>query len=248
MPTENIAKQLKDSSDMLGDNTEPKENMLSLFRRKNMRMKTIYMCFDWLACGLCFFGVSQFIGQIGGNIFVNVAISAAIQVPGTLSSIAFNRIYGRKKTLFYSYILSGSTLIAIVIIDLLPLSISPETKTVIKIVLASTGIFGMSISFPTVYVFAGEIFPTVLRNTGIGLCSMIARVGSMLAPFVAGLSSYQFWLPPAVFGGLPIIAAFLTLMLPETHGKALPDTLREAEHFGRRRKSSVISAFETPRM
>lgn len=53
------------------------------------------------------------------------------------------------------------------------------------------------ISFPTVYLYAGELFPTVIRNVAIGLASMIARIGSMIAPFVAsGLSDTAHWLPP----------------------------------------------------
>jgi hypothetical protein len=29
----------------------------------------------WVVCGLCFYGLAQYMGQIGGNIFINVAIS-----------------------------------------------------------------------------------------------------------------------------------------------------------------------------
>lgn len=55
--------------------------------------------------------------------------------------------------------------------------------------LASFGIVGMSIAFPDVYLFSGELFPTVVRNAGVGSSSMCARIGSMAAPFIAGLVS-----------------------------------------------------------
>lgn len=59
----------------------------------------------------------------------------------------------------------------------------------LRLLLACFGIVGMSVSFTTVYLFSGELFPTVVRNIGIGTSSMCARVGSMLAPFVVSLVS-----------------------------------------------------------
>lgn len=53
--------------------------------------------------------------------------------------------------------------------------------------LASLGILGMGIAFPTAYLYSGELFPTVVRNVGVGSGSMCARIGSMIAPFIASL-------------------------------------------------------------
>lgn len=71
------------------------------------------------------------------------------------------------------------------------------------------------ISFPTVYLYGGELFPTVIRNIAIGTASMMARIGSMIAPFIAtGLSGTAHWLPPIIFGIVPILGAFLVVFLP----------------------------------
>ena len=40
-------------------------------------------------------------------------------------------------------------------------------------------------------------------------------------------------LPMTIFGVLSLIAAAVTLKLPETFGENLPETLEEAESFGR---------------
>lgn len=191
-----------------------------------MRRKTLFLCFGWLSCGICFFGVSQYVGQLVGNIFVNVVISALIQIPGTIIVIYLNNYIGRKKTLIGAYFLSGLPLVGIALI--------PETWKTVRVVFSLIGILGMSLSFPTIYLFSGEIFPTVLRNTGMGLCSMLARCGSMIAPFIAGLDTFSYWMPPLVLGGMPLFAAIFTIFLPETHGKVLPNTLEEAEGFGKR--------------
>lgn len=71
------------------------------------------------------------------------------------------------------------------------------------------------ISFPTVYLYGGELFPTVIRNVAIGLASLVARIGSMIAPFIAtGFPETLYWVPPVIFGTIPIIGAFLALFLP----------------------------------
>ena len=50
--------------------------------------------------------------------------------------------------------------------------------------MSTLGKFGAICAFAIIYVQAAEIFPTVLRNSGIGSSSSIARVGSILAPVI----------------------------------------------------------------
>ena len=49
---------------------------------------------------------------------------------------------------------------------------------------AMIGKFCISASFAIVYVYSAEVFPTVLRTTGVGSSSMCARIGSIVAPYV----------------------------------------------------------------
>lgn len=101
--------------------------------------------------------------------------------------------------------------------------------------------FGLALSFPTVYIYSGELFPTVVRNIGCGTSSMCARIGSMIAPFVATLNTVYYWLPPVIFGVTPLMGAVLCLVLPETLDCKLPDTIEEAEEFknGNKSKGSI---------
>jgi MFS family permease len=39
--------------------------------------------------------------------------------------------------------------------------------------------FFASGSYAIIYIYANELFPTQVRNTGIGICSMIARIGAI---------------------------------------------------------------------
>ncbi|KAF2881386.1 hypothetical protein ILUMI_24784 [Ignelater luminosus] len=203
--------------------------LFDLVRTPNMRSKTFCVSFNWIVCGLCFFGVAQFIGQLGGNIFVNVAFSAVIQIPGTFFSIWSMKSLGRRYTLMGANLIAGCSCLLIALV--------PAHPTWPKAALGCFGMFGLSVSFPTVYIFSGELYPTVIRNIGVGTSSMCARIGSMLAPFVAGLAGYEPWIPPVIFGIVPLIGAILCLRLPETLDCKLPETLQDAEMFGKKIKA-----------
>ena len=47
------------------------------------------------------------------------------------------------------------------------------------------GKMAASATFTIIYVQAAELFPTVLRNSGIGLCSCFARIGGIVAPIIS---------------------------------------------------------------
>lgn len=56
-------------------------------------------------------------------------------------------------------------------------------------VLSNVGKFGISAAFAIIYVWSAELFPTLVRNSGMGSSSMMARVGSMVSPYIADLVS-----------------------------------------------------------
>ena len=55
--------------------------------------------------------------------------------------------------------------------------------------LAMVGKFCISASFAIIYVFSAELFPTVVRNVGVGSGSFWARVGGVVAPYIGELVS-----------------------------------------------------------
>lgn len=233
MPTESIRSDLEAVALKKKVDNKPiaKGNFFDLLRTPNMRSKTCFMCFNWFVCGLTFFGLAQYISQLGGDIFTNVAVSALVELPGTLLSIYLMKRFGRRATLIGSNIFSGISLL------LVALSIMWFNNPWAKVTLASAGMIGMSVAFPTVYLYGGELFPTVVRNIGIGLASMLARVGSMVAPFIAGLAVVNATMPPIIFGIIPLVGAALVHFLPETRGAPLPETIEDGELYGKKMKN-----------
>lgn len=98
---------------------ENKGNLFDLFRTPNLRKKTLAVFFNWMVCGLCFYGLAQYMGEIGGNIFVNVASSGLIELPGAFLCIYLLEKFGRRNTLLSANLV---TAMACILITFLPQS------------------------------------------------------------------------------------------------------------------------------
>lgn len=206
-------------------------NALELIKTKNTRMKTICTCIIWMVIGLCYFGVAQYMGQIGGNIFVNIAIAGGIQIPANLVGIFimdWNKL-GRRGTMILFF-----TICAVAMLTVLAI---PSNLTWIA---GCIGMLSISVTFSVIYIFTGELFPTLVRNVAMGTASMFARFGSMTAPFVASIGTGEKWISPVVFGVMPIVAICSCLPLPETLGCRLHNTTEEDEIECQERRDSKI--------
>lgn len=94
-----------------------KATFVDLFRTPNMRIKSLSIFFNWIVCGMGLFGMSQYIGQVGGNIFVNFTVSGAIQIPGNFVAWwAMNRL-GRRITLIASNTITGVAALLLIVIS-----------------------------------------------------------------------------------------------------------------------------------
>ncbi|NWW76143.1 S22AD protein, partial [Climacteris rufus] len=88
---------------------------------------------------------------------------------------------------------------------------------------AIIGKFMATAAFSTSYVYTAEVFPTLVRQTGMGLCSTMARVAGILAPLILPLEQYHHAIPMAIFGSIPVLVSLFCILLPETRGVDLPD-------------------------
>ena len=98
------------------------------------------------------------------------------------------------------------------------------------IVLAWIGTFFCQSAGSSLYTYAKELFPTILRTTALGTASAAARVGTLMSPFIAILGDSNPVLPLIVYGLIVLVAAIFSLWLwPETNRQPMTETLEEAE-------------------
>lgn len=78
------------------------------------------------------------------------------------------------------------------------------------------------------------MLPTLIRSGAVGTFSTFSRFGALVAPFVPLLKRISTILPLLVFGAFAFVAGVFALLLPETLGTKLPDTIEEAENIGKK--------------
>ena len=61
------------------------------------------------------------------------------------------------------------------------------------------------------------------RQSGVGLCSMVARVSGIIAPLILLLEQHHRAIPMAIYGGTTVLGGLLCFLLPETRGVELAD-------------------------
>lgn len=63
----------------------------------------------------------------------------------------------------------------------------------------------------------------------MGVVSVAARVGGILSPFVSMMDQVAPALQFSVLGTLMVVSGLSALLLPETKGKSLPETIQDVE-------------------
>jgi len=87
-------------------------------------------------------------------------------------------------------------------------------------------------SFAVIYNYSAELFPTVVRNSAMGLGSMCARLSGALTPLITLLDSFDPKVPAVIFGVVALASGFWVMLLPETMDQPMPQSLEDGETFG----------------
>uniref|UniRef100_A0A8C8EES6 Major facilitator superfamily (MFS) profile domain-containing protein n=1 Tax=Otus sunia TaxID=257818 RepID=A0A8C8EES6_9STRI len=169
------------------------------------------------AGSLVYYGLSLNVTSFGLDIYLTQFAFGVVELAARYSCIFLLQWFGRKKTQAVVLLLSG--LMCLIIISI------PEDQPVVTTILAIIGKFTATASFSTSYVYTAELFPTVIRQTGVGLCSMSARVAGIMAPLIRLLGQYHQVIPMAMFGSVPVVGGLLCFLLPETRGTDLVDDI-----------------------
>ncbi|XP_064595129.1 organic cation transporter protein-like [Liolophura sinensis] len=211
----------------------PKARLWQLFTHRTLCIRTLVIFLNWVVVTMTYYGLSLNSGYLYGNIYLNFFLSVAVEFLGYLLCLPLLDRLGRK-WLHCASMLLGGIACCCSIFTVLYLPYEYQWATTI---LAMVGKMGASAAFAVIYIFSSELFPTIIRNGGMGASSMIARVGGMIAPYIADLGKLiggdmETALPLIVFGAASVTAGLAALVLPETLSRKLPDTIEDGIKFG----------------
>lgn len=197
--------------------------VLDLFRTPNLRKKTLNVMLCWFANSLVYYGLSLSTGNLEGNPFVILFIMGLVELPSYVVTVYLMDRLGRRSLTAFEMIAGG---ICCIIAANLAMGSTASTSFVF------IGKFMIAGSFAIIYNYSAELFPTVIRNSAMGLGAMCARTSGALTPLITLLDSFDPKMPAIIFAVIALISGFLVMFLPETLHKPMPQTVEDGEAFG----------------
>ncbi|XP_036966746.1 solute carrier family 22 member 4-like isoform X2 [Acanthopagrus latus] len=194
-------------------------SFLDLLRTANIRYITLMLWLIWFSCGINYFGLSFNMSILSGNPYLNYFLMTVVELPAYAASWLAARSFPRRLS-FISLALLGA--LALLLIQI---TLHGHPAFTLSLVLLSK--FGIVASTGLLYVFTGELFPTVIRNTAMSSSAMFSRVGSSVSSYLLQLAVLSEFLPWIIVGSLSLFSVLLCLFLPETLRQPLPDTIQQ---------------------
>lgn len=196
---------------------------LSLFRTPNLLKRTLIICGCWFANSVVYFGLTLSSGKLNGNPYLLLFLIGLVEVPGYILAMCFVHRVGHRTLVSAMMYMSGTCC-------LIAVALSMDSLYVIGVVMLGKLI--VSGTFSIVIKYSAELFPTVARSSGVGLATMCSSLSGALTPMIILLDRFDPNIPQVVFGLIAIASGSTVLLLPETFGRNLPQTLEDGEKFG----------------
>ncbi|XP_065407188.1 solute carrier family 22 member 6-B-like [Chrysemys picta bellii] len=194
---------------------------IDLVRTPVVRRISFCLSFVWFSTTFAYYGLAMDLQNFGVNIFLIQLVFGAVDFPAKFISVFTISFIGRRFTQAFTLILAGLSILANIFV--------PQDLKTLRTVLAVVGKGCLAASFNCVYLYTSELYPTVIRQSGMGLSNTMARLGSIIAPLVKMLEEYILFLPLIIYGAAPIISGIAATFLPETLNVPLPETIEEVE-------------------
>ncbi|XP_072241146.1 solute carrier family 22 member 7-like [Leuresthes tenuis] len=194
---------------------------LDLIRTPKMRKLALRTGIVWFCVATAFYGISFNITGFGLNMYLTQFTYGLIELPAKVSVYYLLDKIGRRSTEVGALLLAATCLGINIVI--------PKDMFVPRTVVAVIGKGFSSASFATVVLYSSELYPTVIRQNGMGYNSFMARFGVAVTPLILLLDEVWKELPQVVFCSVAVLGGIVARTLSETRNRCLPETIEDIE-------------------
>ncbi|KAM6158146.1 organic anion transporter 3 [Rhynchocyon petersi] len=207
-----------------------KHNAANLFRIPVLRRISVCLSLAWFSTGFAYYSLAMGVEEFGVNIYILQVIFGGVDIPAKFITILSLSYLGRHTTEAAALLLAGGTILGLIFV--------PSDLQIVRTVLAVIGKGCLSSSFSCLFLYTSELYPTIIRQTGLGMNNVWARLGSVMAPLVKTLGEVQPFIPSLIYGLSALLGGSAALFLPETLNRPLPETIEDLENWSQKAKES----------
>ncbi|XP_058467365.1 beta-alanine transporter isoform X2 [Malaya genurostris] len=205
--------------------------MASLFSGWRMAKNTVLCVVCWMFTYVTYFTLVLCSSRLEGNPFLNFLWQSAIELPAYKIAQLLSDSLGRRWTNSMAYMCACSLCVPILLI------IRNSEYATATSVLTIAVKFCCSINFFAVNLQSIEIYPTCLRQSGLAFAVIMSNLFGILGPYVVHLGmEYDVRWPFILIGLMTTVGAVCSSFLPETLHQALPESIEQAQKFGKNQR------------
>uniref|UniRef100_A0A8C3DK54 Solute carrier family 22 member 7 n=1 Tax=Corvus moneduloides TaxID=1196302 RepID=A0A8C3DK54_CORMO len=184
---------------------------ISLFRTPVLRKISLCSGVVWFGVAFSYYGMSMNLTGFGLNIYLSQFVFGIIEIPAKMVMYVLVNRVGRRQSQAWTLILTGLSFTSL--------------RSAVAIMAKGFS----EAAFTTVYLYTSELYPTILRQNGMGYTSFMARLGGALAPLVFLLDEAWRSLPEVTYCGVAVCSGAVAFLLPETLNVRLPEGIEDIE-------------------
>eukprot|EP00092_Neocalanus_flemingeri_P014336 GFUD01015463.1.p1 GENE.GFUD01015463.1~~GFUD01015463.1.p1 ORF type:complete len:584 (+),score=109.85 GFUD01015463.1:144-1895(+) len=204
---------------------------LSLFGSSVLALRTILMTIGFTASAFVYYQMVINVSNMAGNTFLNLFLLGLVEGPGNMLGTLLANKVGRRWT--HSGLLFFNSVLFAAVMGLVQYQYTTTWGSAVISFLCMWLKMNISATFVVAYIQAMEVFPTCVRQSGIGFCTFISQIISIGGPYCIALGTTDLRYPYLVMFLICLAGTVATSFLPETVGAKLPETLEDANQFGR---------------
>ncbi|XP_030642452.1 solute carrier family 22 member 6 [Chanos chanos] len=204
-----------------GKNSE-RESVFTHFKSSTIMLRLMIMSYISLATTLTYYGICLNIGSFGVDVYLAQFFSGLSESPSLLLPFLMKRC-GRRIFTMASLFMSG------VSCALSLLALRFYNNPALVMALALMGKLCVQSTSCVLLLYGIELFPTVIRQKCVGLVSLSSRLACITVAAVVPKGTVPL-VAMLCYSSGPILGAGFCLLLPETSGVPLPDTIQDCEN------------------
>lgn len=189
--TETQNTQKADDKKTITENTQEgklaveKYSIITILKNRRILITSLIMWFTWVTNTVTYFGLTLTSTSLAGDRFFNFFLSAIVEYIAVIFEYPMLCCLGRRTITIVFHAVCGISLASATLLN--HFSGGDSSAKMASIVTTFAGKSAITGSFSILFLYTPELYPTNLRNAGIGFSSAFSRLGAIISPFAGTL-------------------------------------------------------------